>query len=147
MHLSHHPLDSSLFPLVVYGVRREAAGGRRRKGRGGGKKKARKKKRGKSRGGGDAGFMQQVSHKQHTHTHTHSSLTLTHTASTLRSCRHVPRTTPTCPGPMTGVKAKVQSKKKKRKKGGSPRLSGMTKIKALKKNKQHTKKAVFPKLQ
>lgn len=54
-------------------------------------------------------------HTNNTHTHTHSSLTLTHTASTLRSCRHVPRTTPTCPGPMTGVKAKVQSKKKKKK--------------------------------
>lgn len=147
MHLSHHPLDSSLFPLVVYGVRREAAGGRRRKGRSEGKKKRREKKK-------EAKVVVVVTpalcsryHTNNTHTHTLSSLTLTHTASTLRSCRHVPRTTPTCPGPMTGVKAKVQSKKKKRKKGGSPRLSGMTKIKALKKNKQHTKKAVFPKLQ
>ena len=67
--------------------------------------------------------------------------------------------TPTSPGPTTkpkkqkDTKGQKISKKKKRKKGGSPRLSGMTKIKAFKKeglkeeknNKRHAT-TLFPNL-
>ena len=112
-------------------------------------------------------FNRQVTHK-HKHTRMrsltwHSSFsslhTRSHAASTLRSCRCVSR-----PHPPVQVQRQSQKNrrtrrgkknflKKKRKKGGSPRLSGMTKIKAFKKeglkeeknNKRHAT-TLFPNL-
>lgn len=68
-------------------------------------------------------------HHTHTHTHTHQH---THSASTLRSCRCV-FCFHTC---QSRSNDKAKNQKTKGGKGGSPRLSGMTKIKAFKRIKK-----------
>jgi len=148
VHSRRSPVSSSRLPR-----------GEKKRGRGGdGAKKGGKVH------GGDASFKRQVTHK-HTRTHTHTAFLLfitrmrtrthphTHTASTLRSCRcvlcihtHQSR---------SNDKAKKTEGHKGAKKGGSPRLSGMTKkksrhskgrIKRKPSNKKRHARTLFPNL-